>query len=85
MKRVVDRHLVLERDDAQHFVAQFWHGCLKPNPVVFLRLRPNRLLDDTNTPFLFQVGPLPEYFGFEILGKLVLGHFSEDNTRIIFS
>ena len=77
----MDRHLVLKRDDAQHSGAEFWQGCPKPKPIVFLKLGQNRLFYDTNTPLLLQVGPPPKYFGFKLLWRIgnISGVRSERN------
>src|SRR5258707_413630 len=56
-----DGHLILKRDDPQVTSAKLWNRSPEAEPVVFLRLRTQRILDHGDAPLLLQIGPFTEY------------------------
>ena len=65
---------ILQCDDSQ--VAAIKLRAYSPEAVaiVFLRLRPDCLLDNAYAPFLSQIGPLPQYLVDEVIRKAILCH-----------
>ena len=54
----MNRGLILQGHDAKYTAFQFFDGCPESVPIVFLRLSFEEMLDDSNTPLLFDVRPL---------------------------
>jgi len=69
----VNGFLVAESDDSQHPALKFRNHTPESVPVMLLRLNFQRILDNTDTPFLYQVRPFSQNFFFKIFSKLIIG------------
>lgn len=74
-------HLVFERNDSQVTSLQFLNPAPEPETVVSLRLRSNRIVENTLTPFSFQIRPFPRNLVLELLCESVLSHADNDTLR----
>ena len=70
----MNRTLVFKGDDSQDSAPELGDFGPEPKPVVFLGFKPKGSVNDSNTPFLLQVGPLPKHLSFEVLREPVRGH-----------
>ena len=63
-----------KRDDAQDTTAEFRHRSPKPESVVLLRFRTNRILDNSNAHFLGEVRPTRKHVVLEVGSELEVRH-----------
>jgi hypothetical protein len=75
-KCVVNRPFVVQRHDSQVPTLESVDFAPEPIPVVLLRLRPNRMLENPDAPLLAQVRPLLEHRVIEVVREPVLRHTS---------
>jgi hypothetical protein len=66
--------LVFERDNSQNSALKFVNLSPKPIPVFLLQLAFQRLLQNSNAPFFFQIGTLAQNFFLKILREPVFWH-----------
>lgn len=74
----MDRDPILQRDDPQVATAKLRAGSPESISVMLLGLRTHRTLDNSNAPFLLDIGALPQNLIFEVLGKPISRHVSTD-------
>jgi hypothetical protein len=70
----VNSNLILERDDSQKSSLELVDLASKSIPVSLLDLASQRLFQNSNAPFLFQIWPLAQDLLLEILGKPIFRH-----------
>ncbi len=70
----MNRTFVFKGNDPQDSAPELGDLGPEPKPVVFLGFKPKWSVNDSNTPFLLQVRPLPKHLGFEVLREPVRGH-----------
>jgi hypothetical protein len=73
----VNGHLVLQCDYSQDTIVKFRYGSPKTKPILLLGLTPNRIFQDLNAPFLFQIGTFPQDLVLEVVGEFVRLHIME--------
>lgn len=76
----MNRPLVFKGYDSQDSAPELGDFGPEPESVVFLGFKPKGLVNDSNTPFLLQIWPLPKHFGFEVLREPVRGHGGEHSA-----
>src|SRR5437867_5903537 len=80
----MDSELVLEGYHAKYTPFQFFDCGPESVPVLFLRLNFYRMLDDSNTPFLFEVRPLAQDLALKIIREPVFLHEANRFPGIAF-
>ena len=70
----MNSNLILERDDSQKSSLELVDLASKSIPVSLLDLASQRLFQNSNAPFLFQIWPLAQDLLLEILGKPIFRH-----------
>ena len=68
------RDLILKSGNSQRFTSKLFDNSPKTKAIMLLGLHLDRILQDPDTPFLFQVWPLPHHFIFEVCSEPVADH-----------
>jgi hypothetical protein len=70
----MDRDPILQRDDPQVAAAKLRASGPESISVVLLGFRANRLLNNSNAPFLLEIWALPENLILEVFGEPIGRH-----------
>lgn len=73
----MDGHFILKSDYPQVAAPQLRYKAPEPVSVVLLRLGSKWIVENANAPFFLDVWPFSENFSLEILGEVVLGHWTD--------
>jgi len=79
----VNRNFILQRDDPQDASLEFLDCTPKTIPVLLLRFASQGILQNLYAPFLLEIGPLAQYFLFEIFRESVLRHQLQDSPFLL--
>ena len=70
----MDGNLILQGDNSQGPASKLFDQPPKPKAIVLLGFHPDGILQDPDTPFFFEVWPLPQDFIFEVCSEPVMYH-----------
>ena len=79
------RDLILKSGNSQRFTSKLFDNSPKTKAIMLLGLHLDRILQDPDTPFLFQVWPLPHHFIFEVCSQLRKDFQDAKQLRVILA
>lgn len=73
-------HFVLKRDHSQDAIVKFGNRSPEAKTILLLGFTPNRIFQDLNAPFLFQIGTFAQDLVLEVGSELIGSHTLNDTA-----